>query len=137
MFTAHFTRALCLILSMTVVATPVAAQAAATGQSAKLSPAMDPAKLKTRLINVPTGSPLRVKTRDGAEVAGTLTALTNEGMQIQALVGGNIESRTLPFSDIDGLKTGVKKTGLMSKLSPVMTVLSLLGTVGALTAAFK
>jgi len=98
---------------------------------------MDAGKLKSMLINVPTGSPLRVQTRDGAEVAGKLTQLTNDGIQIQALANGNIENRTLAFGDIAGLKTGAKKTGVMSKLSPVLTIASLLGTVGAITAAVK
>jgi len=130
-------RALGVTLAFALATTPLAAQAAASQQGANLRSAMDAGKLKSMLINVPTGSPLRVQTRDGAEVAGKLTQLTNDGIQIQALANGNIENRTLAFGDIAGLKTGAKKTGVMSKLSPVLTIASLLGTVGAITAAVK
>jgi hypothetical protein len=80
---------------------PLAAQAPAQA-AAKLRPAMDAGKLKALLINVPTGSPLRVRTRDNAQIDGKLTSLTNDGIQMQALVNGNIENRTLGFGDIGG-----------------------------------
>jgi len=130
-------RALGVTLAFALATTPLAAQAAASQQGANLRSAMDAGKLKSMLINVPAGSPLRVRTRDGAEVAGKLTQLTNDGIQIQALANGNIEDRTLAFGDIAGLKTGARKTGALSKLSPVLTIASLLGTVGAITAAVK
>lgn len=130
-------RALSLTLSFTLVSTSVAGPTEPPQQAAKTLPAMDAAKLKSVLINVPTGSPLRVRTRDGAEIAGKLTEMNNDGIQIQALVDGNIESRSLAFGDIAGVKTGPKATGAMGKLRPLLTVLSLLGTVGAVTAAFK
>jgi hypothetical protein len=130
-------RALCVALAFALLTTPLAAQAAASRQAATLRPAMDAGKLKSMLINVPAGSPLRVQTRDGAELAGKLTQLTNDGIQIQALANGNIEDRTLAFGDIAGLKTGARKTGVLSKLSPVLTIASLMGTVGAITAAVK
>lgn len=130
-------RALHAALAFALMTCPLATQAAASQQSAALRPAMDAGRLKSMLINVPAGSPLRVQTRDGAEVAGKLTQLTNDGIQIQALVNGNIEDRTLAFGDIAGLKTGARKMGVLSKLSPVLTIASLLGTVGAITAAVK
>lgn len=97
---------------------------------------MDPGKLKAMLINVPAGSPLRLRTRDGMETAGRLTQVTNDGVEMQALVNGNIENRSVPYGDIAGLKTGVRKTGL-ARLAPIMTLVSLVGTAGALTAAIR
>jgi hypothetical protein len=136
MITSRLVRSLCVALAVMLATSPLAAQAAAQ-QAAKLRPAMDAGKLKAMLINVPTGSPLRVRTRDGAEVAGKLTQLTNDGIQVQALANGNVEDRTFAFGDIAGLKTGARKTGFMSKLSPLLTIASLAGTVGAITAAVK
>lgn len=130
-------RLFCAFLAAFLTAAPLAAQSAAQPAAAKLRPAMDAGKLKSLLINVPTGSPLRVRTRDGMQVDGKLTQLTNDNIQIQALVNGNIENRTLAFSDISGLKTGVRKTGLAGKLSPVLTIVGLIGTASALTAAIK
>ena len=122
------------LLSLAVATGPAAAQG--TPQAATLKPGMDLGKLKSRLINVPTGSPLTVRTRDGARVSGKLVEMTNDAVQIQALSGGNIENRTLAYTDIAGLSVGPRKGG-MSKLKPLLTAMSLLGTVGSLTAALK
>jgi hypothetical protein len=120
-------------LTLVLACAPIGAGA----QTVNQRPAMDPGKLKAMLINVPTGSPLRVRTRDGVEVAGKPTELSNDGLQMQALVNGNIENRSMTFSEISGLKTGAQKTGPMAKLSPVLTIIGLVGTAGALTAAIR
>ena len=129
-------RLFCALLATFLTAAPLAAQSAAQ-PAAKLRPAMDTGKLKSMLINVPTGSPLRVRTRDGMQIDGKLSQLTNDNIQLQALINGNIENRTLAFSDIAGVKTGARKTGIAGKLSPVLTIVSLIGTASALAAAIK
>lgn len=129
--TALLTRLMCLVLAIGLGTAPLSAQSAAA------RPAMDPAKLKAVLMNVPTGSPLRLRTRDGAELAGKLTQLTNDGVQIQALVGGTIENRSLAFGEIAALKAGPRKPLKDRILGPVLTVSSLAGTIAAITAAVK
>lgn len=98
---------------------------------------MDPGKLKAMLMNTPTGSPLRLRTTDGAQVDGKLTQVTNDGVEIQALTNGNIENRKLGFGDISTMKTGQRKSGFAAALSPVLTLTSLLGTAAAITAAIR
>lgn len=124
-----------LIASLSVL--PAAAQPSVPPQAAKMRPAMDPGKLKSMLMNTPTGSPLRLRTRDGAQVDGKLTQVTNDGVEIQALTNGNIENRKLAFGDISSLKTGQRKSGFAAALSPVLTITSLLGTAAAITAAIR
>ena len=129
-------RRLCsMVLMLTIATIPLAAQSAAPAKSPR--PAMDPVKLKSMLINVPTGSPLRVRTRDGAQVAGKLTQLTNDGVELQALIDGNIQNRTFSFTDIAGVASGPQKSLMARALGPVLTIVGLAGTVGALTAAIK
>lgn len=123
-------------LMLTLSAHPLLAQTA--GAPARTErPAMDPAKAKQVLINLPTGAPLRVRTRDGMEVAGKLTQLTNEGIEVQALANGTIEQRRFAFTDIAGLAAGPKKSAVARALGPVLTIISLAGTAGAITAAIK
>lgn len=124
-----------LIASLFVL--PAAAQPSAPPQAAKMRPAMDPGRLKSMLMNTPTGSPLRLRTRDGAQVDGKLTQVTNDGVEIQALTNGNIENRKLAFGDISSLKTGQRKSGFAAALSPVLTITSLLGTAAAIAAAIR
>lgn len=68
--------------------------------------------------------PRASRTRDGAQVDGKLTQVTNDGVEIQALTNGNIEDRKLAFGDISSLKTGQRKSGFAAALNPVLTMAS-------------
>lgn len=98
---------------------------------------MDPIRLKTMLLSVPNGSPVIVRTRDGAQWPGKLLGVSNDGFEVQTLVNDSIETRALAFSDVVSLEAGPRKTRLAKILDPMLTVLSLVGTVAALTAAIK
>lgn len=131
----HLVRA--ISLAVVVLMTPATVPPVAAAQAAQLRPAMDATRLKSALINIPTGTPIRVRTRDGAQVAGKLMQLSDEGIEMQALTGGRIETRALRFADIAGLSTGPRKSLVARTLGPVLTIVSLAGTVGAITAAVK
>ena len=118
----------CGLLSLVMLTSPLAAQN---------RPAMDPVSLKMMLLNVPNGSPVTVRTRDGERLAGKLLDVTNSGFEVQALVNDNIETRTLAYSDVASFDAGPRQRWFARVLNPIMMVLTMVGAAAALTAAIQ
>ncbi|MCW5982211.1 MAG: hypothetical protein KIT09_29255 [Bryobacteraceae bacterium] len=98
-------------------------------------PAADEARLtkvKQAALDIPLGSPVEVRTH-GDKVRGRLTGVADEGVTLQTVSGGRIESRLLPFTDISNVKIRQKR----SPLTMVMGVMTMLATAGAITAAVR
>jgi hypothetical protein len=69
-----------------------------------------PAALKADAINIPAGSPVTLNMPDGSKIAGKLTGVTNDGVQIQGVQGGNLATQTLGYDQIGSIKQGVPVT---------------------------
>lgn len=65
---------------------------------------------KRKALSIPTGSPVKVKSTDGSQTAGTLSAVTDQSITVRT---EDDKAQQLPFDRIAGLKkTGSLKRGV-------------------------
>lgn len=98
-------------------------------------------KLKEAAIGVPAGSPLTVgvKGPDGKveKIYGRMGDVTNEGLTIKSLRGGNLEDVKVDFKDLASMKQGPKQSKLKQLTGPVMGAMSLATLAGTVIAIVK
>lgn len=96
-------------------------------------------QLKSAAMGIPAGSPVTLALPDGTKKIGKLVGVTNEGMQVQSLRAGNVNTQTIGYDQIGSVKQGVpatptdraKKVGKAGAMVVVTGIIS-----GALANAF-
>jgi hypothetical protein len=126
----HVNRAVAAALCVLMLAGPAIAQVGGTAD-ARL------AKLKQVALSIPHGSPVQVQLKDKTRLSGRIGAVDNDGFDLQFLDKGSIVSKKLAFEEVNKLSAGPPKTTFERVKTPILTVLGLVGTAGALTAAIK
>ncbi len=127
----HVKRSLLLLLAIALTAPSAGAQVA------KGADTTDLAKLKRTAISIPAGSPVQVQMKDKTKVSGRIGAVDNGGFDLQYVENGQIVTKKVAFEEISKLTAGAPKSGYQAMITPVMRILTLVGTVAALTAAIK
>lgn len=89
-------------------------------------------KLKQAALEIPAGSPVEVRTAT-EKLRGRLTEVADEGVTLQTVNAGKIEKRTVPFTEMKGLKLWQKRSPLVF----VTGVMTMIATAGAITAAVR
>lgn len=94
-------------------------------------PAAEPAKPDIRAIalEIPTGSPVRIRTFGKTTVQGKLTAITTDGVTLQVLEKDRILERSVAFGDVKSIQQTNKP---MSGGKVVLITLVVLYGIGAL-----
>ena len=92
-------------------------------------PAAEVAKPDIRAIalEIPAGVPVRIKTTDKNTVQGKLTAVTSDGVTLQAVDKDQITERTVPFAQMKSIKQTNKP---MSAVAAVLITLGVLYGIG-------
>ncbi|HEY3442784.1 MAG TPA: hypothetical protein VGK29_18635 [Paludibaculum sp.] len=94
-------------------------------------PAAEVAKPDMRAValEIPTGSPVRIKTLSKETVQGKLTAITTDGVTLQVLEKDQISERSVAFHDVKSIQQTNKP---MSAGKVVLITLAVLYGIGAL-----
>jgi len=76
------------------------------------APAGQPSRklsLKERLLEIPTGSIIEVRTQANEKIRGRLTETTNEGLSVQRFQNGKLETLAIAYSDVKSVKVTAAK----------------------------
>ena len=67
--------------------------------------------IRTIAREIPTGVPVLIKTTSKQSIQGKLANITAEGVTLQVVEKGQINDRTVPFSDMKSIKQTNKPMG--------------------------
>jgi hypothetical protein len=89
-------------------------------------------QIKTAAMAIPVGSPLTLQMPDGSKTIGKLAGVTNDGLQVQSIQGGNVATQNVPYDQIGSVQQGVptppseraKKVGKAAAMVVVTGVIS-------------
>jgi hypothetical protein len=89
-------------------------------------------QIKTAAMAIPVGSPLTLQMPDGSKTVGKLAGVTNDGLQVQSIQGGNVSTQSVPYDQIGSVQQGVptppsaraKKLGKAAAMVVVTGVIS-------------
>ncbi len=64
-------------------------------------------QIKAAALGIPAGSPVTLKMPDGSKTVGKLMGVSNDGLQVQSVQGGNIVNQSVGYDQIGSIQQGV------------------------------
>lgn len=103
---------LCVLMALTV---PTSAQGESSNQDKQPT-------LQEKLVLIPAGSVIEVKTKAKTKIVGKLGPLASDSFEVQVAKGGTIEKQSIRFEDVKSVKIKGAHPGRNTTLWIALTV---------------